>query len=179
MGPQYGHTTFHGNRGVDCPSRRRHCQSNGSGRNSFTTGDRRDLGDFGFSGLPLRQWARNRTVGILICGHVDLRATRNGRTQMGHIGAGLGLGALAATRPEGVLVGSLFCGAGLWYFGRRAWVGIAAFGVLVASMEWFRWSYYGAWVPNTFHAKPPNPLKGGVMDGTSLLWFGEADCGFG
>lgn len=80
--------------------------------------------------------------------------------------AGLALGLLAMTRPEGVLVGALLCAAGM----RRSWRTGAVFVLVVAGMEAFRWSTYGALVPNTFHAKAPVPTDGLAYVGTFLLY---------
>jgi len=65
------------------------------------------------------------------------------------------LGLLALSRPEGVLAGGLICA---WVLlsrpGRAVAVRIVApFVVMVAALESFRLAYYGALVPNTFHAK--------------------------
>lgn len=78
------------------------------------------------------------------------------------VGGGLWLGAMAWTRPEGVLLGALVAGAFL--LRRRLWRrGIAlgaAFAIAVAGLIAFRFSVYGTLVPNTFHAKPPDPAQG-------------------
>ena len=64
--------------------------------------------------------------------------------------AGLSLGLLAMTRPEGVAVAGLLCLGALLAHGGAAWrMGVVA-GAIVVGMEVFRWSYYGALVPNTF-----------------------------
>lgn len=74
--------------------------------------------------------------------------------------AGGCLGLLAMTRPEGVAVAALLClGAGMAYGRSALTMGLAA-GMVVAGMEVFRWSYYGALVPNTFWAKPPDAALG-------------------
>lgn len=76
--------------------------------------------------------------------------------------AGVALAALAMTRPEGVLVGSLLVGL-VTLEGRRA--GLRAglpFFVGVAALELGRLAYYGALVPNTFYAKAPE--VGGGLD---------------
>ena len=72
------------------------------------------------------------------------------------VAAGLALGALAMTRPEGVLVAGLLSLAAL----PRSWRVGAVVGVLIGGMELFRWHHYGALVPNTFFAKAPEPMAG-------------------
>jgi hypothetical protein len=78
------------------------------------------------------------------------------------IACGVALGLLGWTRPEGVLVGGL--AIGLFALRRELWpqaLRIAlVFGGLVAVLCGFRLIVYGALVPNTFHAKPPDPMKG-------------------
>ncbi|HVS13221.1 MAG TPA: hypothetical protein VMV46_04815 [Thermoanaerobaculia bacterium] len=84
--------------------------------------------------------------------------------------AGGALALLAATRPEGVLAGAVFCAA-WWLRDRRAAAlagGVLAIGV--AALESFRWAYYGALVPNTFHAKPPGVRLGLEYLGGFLAW---------
>lgn len=75
---------------------------------------------------------------------------------------GILLGLLAATRPEGVLAGGLVVGAAaLRREGRRAaWRIAVPFGVAVLGVETLRAWHYHALVPNTFHAKPPDPRAG-------------------
>jgi len=85
---------------------------------------------------------------------------------------GLTLALAAATRPEGVLVGILFCAAAI---GWPAWRPLArtlvpVFVIGVAAMEGWRLWTYGALVPNTFHAKPPNPGLGWTYLGDYLVW---------
>lgn len=94
----------------------------------------------------------------------------------GVVGCGVLLGALAMTRPEGVLVGGLLCAAGVWFIGRRSWPMIALFALAVVGLEWFRWRYYGALVPNTFHAKPPD-LMAGLQYGWDFICFGLGGVG--
>ncbi|HEX6886250.1 MAG TPA: hypothetical protein VF530_22945 [Planctomycetota bacterium] len=74
-------------------------------------------------------------------------------------GGGLLFAAAALTRPEGALFGLL---AGAWLLlevlrGRRAprtaLVWLAPFVLVVAGHFLWRRAYYGAWLPNTFHAK--------------------------
>lgn len=87
-----------------------------------------------------------------------------------HLLAGLVLGLLGATRPEGVLVGALLVGLAVATRGRPA-AGLAgSWAVAVGALEAFRLAYYGALVPNTFHAKAPVPLDGLAYLGDWLLW---------
>lgn len=74
--------------------------------------------------------------------------------------AGLVLGALAATRPEGILAGGLLALGGVGLDRKRGMVGLAVFGAAVIAVEAFRWATYGALVPNTFHAKAPDLQAG-------------------
>lgn len=94
-------------------------------------------------------------------------ALRGGRG--GWLVGGL-LGALAATRPEGVLLGGLACaGLALLPGGRLVALRAAVpFALAVAALEAFRWVTYGALVPNTFHAKPPDPTAGIAYAGAFL-----------
>jgi len=87
---------------------------------------------------------------------------------------GVLLGLAAATRPEGVLAGGMVIAA-LAASGGRARIGVAAavavpFAAIVAGMEAFRLYTYGALVPNTFYAKPPDVEQGLAYVGAGLLW---------
>lgn len=74
--------------------------------------------------------------------------------------AGLALGALAATRPEGVLLGGLLA-LGAAVADRPRFLRTAGvYGLSVAALEAFRWTTYGSLVPNTFHAKAPDLAAG-------------------
>lgn len=92
--------------------------------------------------------------------HAFLSA-RNGSASAAWL-CGTFLGLLATTRPEGVLAGSLV----LACLGMRralhgaAWRAAVPFAVAVLAVETFRWTHYQALVPNTFHAKPPDPAAG-------------------
>jgi arabinofuranosyltransferase len=90
--------------------------------------------------------------------------------------SGVAFGLLAATRPEGVLVGAIMCAAGLHFFGKSAWKGVGAFCLLVGSMQLFRLGYYGELVPNTFYAKPPN-AGSGLEYGTDFVVYGLGGLG--
>ncbi|MSP54026.1 MAG: hypothetical protein EXR69_00215 [Myxococcales bacterium] len=72
--------------------------------------------------------------------------------------------ALGMTRPEGVLLGGLTFLFALTRWGPagrgRAIAAAGAWACGIAALEAFRLLYFGALVPNTFHAKPPN-LEGG------------------
>jgi arabinofuranosyltransferase len=75
------------------------------------------------------------------------------------LGAALALGALAMVRPEGVLLSALLIGALLWssYTGAVPWRWTLALAVLVllplGAVTLWRWSVYGALLPNTYWAK--------------------------
>jgi hypothetical protein len=96
----------------------------------------------------------------------------------------LALAAAALTRPEGLLFASL---ASLWLAGetlpeRRRRTRTAAalallWGVILAHLFWRR-TYYGYWLPNTFYAKVPAPwLEQGLeyfrrfQEQYRLAWF--------
>ncbi len=75
---------------------------------------------------------------------------------------GVLLGLLGMTRPEGVLAGMLLVGLLLLQRSTRqqALRMLVPFVLIMAATEAFRWSYYGALVPNTYQAKPPDAAKG-------------------
>lgn len=83
---------------------------------------------------------------------------------------GLGLGALAALRPEGIqfsapVLGSYF---DAWPGWRRRLAGaVAGFVAVVLPLLVFRWVYYGDWVPNPVHVKAG--LSGAAL-GAGLLY---------
>jgi arabinofuranosyltransferase len=92
----------------------------------------------------------------------------------GHGGPGLGLvlALLGMTRPEGVLLAGLIVG-GLVLRPSTRRIGLAALVPVVlvfAAMEGFRLWTYGALVPNTFHAKPPDPAAGLRYLGSAVLF---------
>lgn len=76
--------------------------------------------------------------------------------------AGAALGLLAATRPEGALAGLLLGALALLRpeLRRHAAGILLPFLAAVGAVELFRWHTYGALVPNTFWAKPPDPTAG-------------------
>ena len=109
---------------------------------------------FAISGLETGLWA------FLFALAVDLYARCLRGTDAAALPCGAALGLLALTRPEGVAVGALLCLA-LAASDRRRAVRLAApFLLTVAAVEAFRWWTYGALVPNTFHAKPPDSSAG-------------------
>lgn len=70
--------------------------------------------------------------------------------------AGVWLALLVATRPEGLAAGAvLLVVAWLAPAGarRRTWLASGVFAAAVAALLVFRLVYYGAWLPNTYHAK--------------------------
>lgn len=114
-----------------------------------------NLAYYAMSGMETALWALLFTLGL-----VAVQAALDGDRGWRWAGAGLVLGLLAMTRPEGVLVGGLVLGAAALARPRRCWPALLVFGLLVGGMELFRWLYYGALVPNTFHAKPPDAGAG-------------------
>ena len=132
------------------------------------------LAFFAMSGLETPLW------GLLFVGALErLEATLAAPGRWGPaLTAGLLLALLAATRPEGVLVAGLLCLAVL-SARRLRWraavlvVVPAALGVL--SLELFRLLWFGALLPNTFHAKPGVLVEGleylgaFVMYGTGVV----------
>ncbi len=102
------------------------------------------------------------------CAAMD-RLLREGR---GAVLLGVLLALLGATRPEGVLVAGLVCGALLLRTETRA-AGIRAAAPValgIGALEIFRLLTYGSLVPNTFFAKPPNPVEGVQYVGRALLY---------
>ena len=92
---------------------------------------------------------------------------------LGRVRGGAALLGLAVwCRPEGALAG-LAVAAALALRDRRGGLTIAAAvtASLMALTVW-RWSTYGALVPNTFHAKPPDPMGGLAYLGAWLLVAG-------
>jgi len=85
------------------------------------------------------------------------------RSRRGELLSGLFLALAALTRPEGMLVFGLLeiadAGAALWRRdGLAAWLRSALlralpFGLIVGAHLAWRYTTYGDWVPNTFHAK--------------------------
>ena len=78
------------------------------------------------------------------------------------ISLGIILGLLGWTRPEGVLIGILFSGYLLYTSPpqKRPWLTIFLWMGLIGMLEICRLSLYDSLVPNTFRAKPPNPVGG-------------------
>lgn len=122
------------------------------------------------SGLETGLWG----LLFVLCLVLAERAAAGARAPV--VGLGVALAALAATRPEGVLIGLCFCGAGLWALRGAALPGVIAFCALVGGMEAFRLGYYGDLVPNTFHAKPPSAARGGPY-GMDFLLYGLGGVG--
>jgi len=116
------------------------------------------------SGLETPLWALLFLLGLE---RLDCALERG--SQWRWCSAGLVFGLLAMTRPEGVLVGALLLGAAGLVHLRRSWLALAVFGAMVVGLELFRWRYYGALVPNTFHAKPPDVAAGLGYLGKYLL----------
>jgi len=82
---------------------------------------------------------------------------------------------MAATRPEGVLLGALTLALAAGEWGVRQVRGpVFAWLTALAAIEGFRLIYFGALVPNTFHAKPPSPHLGWMYLGRFLTAVGFA-----
>lgn len=122
------------------------------------------------SGLETGLWG----LLFVLCLVLAERAAAGHRAAVAGLGAALA--ALAATRPEGVLIGLCFCGAGLWTLRRAALPGVLVFAALVGGMEASRLAYYGDLVPNTFYAKPPSAARGGPY-GLDFLLYGLGGVG--
>lgn len=117
------------------------------------------LAFYAMSGLETALYALLGTCGLAALVH--------GRTAV----AGVLLGLLGATRPEGVLVGAM---AVLGYSivrDRRGALEVAVpFLGLIVALEAFRLAYYGALVPNTYAAKPPDLALGATYVYNGILW---------
>ena len=109
------------------------------------------LAYYALSGLETALW------GFLFVAALDRYRLALAGSRRAGVAAGVLLGLLAMTRPEGVLVaGALWAGAVAVPTARRAAVAIVApCALLVAGMELFRLVYFGDLLPNTFYAKPP------------------------
>jgi arabinofuranosyltransferase len=84
--------------------------------------------------------------------------------------AGLAFGAALLTRPDGMLLAAL-AALFLWSTARRRALATALFAAPVAvvaggQLLW-RWTTYGAWLPNTYHAKVAEPW---LEAGGHYLW---------
>ncbi|MCZ6715346.1 MAG: hypothetical protein O7B29_15510 [Deltaproteobacteria bacterium] len=119
---------------------------------------------FAISGLETGLWA------FLFAVVVDLYARCLRGTEAAALPCGVALGLLALTRPEGVAVGGLLCLALAVSDLRRAARLAAPFLLTVVTVEAFRWWTYGALVPNTFYAKPPDPSEGARYVGWYFLY---------
>lgn len=84
---------------------------------------------------------------------------------------GLLLAALFSVRPDGAIMGAVLVGLALFRHGPRQLLrseGVWIWVLGIAAVEIFRFSYYGAWVPNTALVKGP----GGSFAPTTLPWYG-------
>ena len=111
---------------------------------------------------------------LLVCSGAWVAIEERRRGTRIRLASAVLLGAAALTRPEGLLFGGV-CGA--WILGNLVWdrrsVGpfllwVAVFGAITGSHLLWRHEYYGAWVPNTFTAKVPEPWWG---HGIKYLWL--------
>jgi hypothetical protein len=119
---------------------------------------------FAISGLETGLWA------FLFAVAVDLYARCLRGAEAAAVPCGAVLGLLALTRPEGVAVGGLLCFAFALVSRRRAVRLAAPFLLTVVAVEAFRWWTYGALVPNTFHAKLPDPAAGARYVGSYFFY---------
>ena len=137
------------------------------------------------AGLETGGWA---LLGALAIDAFVAIGEKNPRAEL-HLG--LVAAAMVTWRPEGVLLGGAFVAAALWR--RRTWATWVAtalpWACAVAAVTAIRWHVYGALVPNTFHAKPPDPFAGlsdlglfvgyglggvGLLALTTARWSGRA-----
>ena len=99
-------------------------------------------------------------------------AALEGRPRRAAIAASLAI----LTRPEGVAVAGIVLAVGFWRAGsgrRRAWLGAAAATLAVAlAYAAFKWITFGALLPNTALAKPPE-----LREGLSYVGLGLVDAG--
>lgn len=100
---------------------------------------------------------------------------------------GLVAGAIALTRPEGVLYAALYPLARVLERGPRDWrkeldglmVYSAAFGLVTGSHLVFRWLYFGELLPNTYYAKGGPETGGLLLRAFELLSSVGSRLGFG
>ena len=101
------------------------------------------------NGLETGMAALLLTAGLadfLAC-HREARAAWN-RTALLFLGAGLARPELTPLFPL-LLLGSALCGLR----SRQAWTALGGYLAAVVLLLWLRWTYYGAFVPNTYWAK--------------------------
>jgi hypothetical protein len=100
--------------------------------------------------------------GLLFVASLDrLHATLQGAPRAATF-AGVLLGLLALTRPEGVFAGALVLGGAFVVTRDRRLLLAAAlpFAALVLALEAYRWVTYRSLVPNTYYAKSPSVAAG-------------------
>ena len=111
---------------------------------------------------------------LLVCSGAWVAIEERRRGARIRVASAVLLGAAALTRPEGLLFGGV---CGVWILGNLVWdrrtVGpfllwVAVFGAITGAHFLWRHEYYGAWVPNTFTAKVPEPWWG---HGVKYLWL--------
>jgi hypothetical protein len=157
------------------------------------------------SAHPLSIWALGALEGPVYALTVTLSVTlvmdllTPGASPLRHLAAGLCLALTTLTRPDGIIF-VLIAFAFLLVVGLRSeggeraghWRGLSHFGAGVAGPlvihGLWRFAYYGAWLPNTFHAKligvPSGSLAGGFgyaleFSTTPPFWPLLALLGFG
>lgn len=89
------------------------------------------------------------------------RARSEGVERMQAVYAGLLVGAMAMNRPDGIALAA-FPPLALVMAGRREWRLLVPYGAtitaIMAAFLAFRYSTFGAWVPNTFYAKQASSI---------------------
>jgi arabinofuranosyltransferase len=103
---------------------------------------------------PFGLWAISGMETVLFAAAVAAALAARAAGRMGLAVAAVILA--TATRPEGVLLAAIVLGSYLLDTGLRAgraWLPVAAYALFLLGLEAFRLVYYGALLPNTFHAK--------------------------
>ena len=82
----------------------------------------------------------------------------------------LGILLVAAARPEGLLLAPCLVGLVVWKERRLAPQAALAAAIGAGAVALFRWHYFHALLPNTYWAKPPDPLEGAHDLGSFAVW---------
>lgn len=120
---------------------------------------------YAMSGLETPLWLLLAATGMLLTARLEHGAVKTGAA------LGTVLGLWGWTRPEGVFFGAIWLGAVALGTERRRplLAAVVTFVAWIIALEALRWTVYGALVPNTFHAKPPDAAKGGAYVGGFFL----------
>lgn len=124
------------------------------------------------SGLETGLWALLGALAIVALADLE-RGVPGAAGRLGLSAAGLVL-----TRPEGLLLGGLLVAAAVVISRRAQRTALVPYGVAVVALFGARRWIYGAWLPNTFAAKPPD-LGAGVYELGLYLTFGLGVVGLG